>query len=288
MAPIGLALVEVGAGMGGILLLASAMDVSPSAVPIAGIVGLGVGIDYALFIVARYRENRAAGRDNGTALADAMSSSGSAVVFAGGTVVIAMASLAVIGLGALTSIGLATAIVVLSAVAAAITLLPALLGLLGDRIDTRPAGRTPPSRQARRGDRLVAFRPPSLGTPLALPGRRRVRPPCLRRPGSSGCRRRGRLRVTPRATRRTDRPTTCWTRASVPASTGPWLVVVDLTGPGVGAADVPELAEDIRTAAHRLGQRAADLRGRQHRGLRGDADDGSCRSRDLGRHRRGA
>ena len=121
------------------------MDVSPSAIPIAGIVGLGVGIDYALFIVARYRENRSAGRDNSTALADAMSSSGAAVVFAGGTVVIAMASLAFTGLGALTSIGLATAIVVLSAVAAAITLLPALLALLGDRIDTRPAAAPSPS-----------------------------------------------------------------------------------------------------------------------------------------------
>ena len=58
LVPIGLALVAVAAGMGGILLLAGAMDVSPSAIPIAGIVGLGVGIDYALFIVARYRENR--------------------------------------------------------------------------------------------------------------------------------------------------------------------------------------------------------------------------------------
>ena len=150
LVPIGLALVAVAVGIGGIFVLAGVMDVSPSAIPIAGIVGLGVGIDYALFIVSRYRENRGAGRDNSTALADAMSSSGAAVVFAGGTVVIAMASLAFTGLGALTSIGLATAIVVLSAVAAATTLLPALLGLLGDRIDTRPAARvaTRPAKRA--------------------------------------------------------------------------------------------------------------------------------------------
>ncbi len=82
LVPIGLAVVAVGAGIGGIFVLASVMDVSPSAVPIAGIVGLGVGIDYALFIVARYRENRGTGRDNSTALADAMSTSGAAVVFA--------------------------------------------------------------------------------------------------------------------------------------------------------------------------------------------------------------
>jgi RND superfamily putative drug exporter len=99
-------------------------------------VGLGVGIDYALFIVARYRENRSSGQPNQTALSNAMGSSGAAVVFAGGTVVIAMSALAVTGLGVLTSIGLATAIVVLTAVASAITLLPALLGLLGDRIDS--------------------------------------------------------------------------------------------------------------------------------------------------------
>ena len=225
LVPIGLALVAVGAGIGGIFVLASIMDVSPSAIPIAGIVGLGVGIDYALFIVARYRENRAAGRDNTTALADAMSSSGAAVVFAGGTVVIAMASLAFTELGALTSIGLATAIVVLSAVVAATTLLPALLALLGDRIDTgRLVRRHRPSigRQARRGDRLVALRPPRLGTALALPDRCRLRPACLRRTGSRHADRLGLRPVTLPATRRTDRPTTCWTRASDPGSTGRW------------------------------------------------------------------
>ena len=60
--PIGLSLVAVGAGIGGITLLAGTMDVSVSAIPVAGLVGLGVGVDYALFVVARYRENRTAGR----------------------------------------------------------------------------------------------------------------------------------------------------------------------------------------------------------------------------------
>jgi RND superfamily putative drug exporter len=133
--PIGLALVAVGAGIGGITLLSSAMNVSVSAIAVAGLVGLGVGVDYALFVVARYRENRAAGQDNGHALAAAMGTSGAAVVFAGGTVVIATSALAITGVGVLTSIGLATALMVFSSVVAAITLLPALLGLLGDRID---------------------------------------------------------------------------------------------------------------------------------------------------------
>ena len=139
--PIGLSLVAVGGGVGGITVLAGTMDVSVSAIPIAGLVGLGVGVDYALFVVARYRENRSSGQDNATALANTMGSSGVAVVFAGGTVMVATASLALTGLGVLTSIGLATAIMVLFAVAAAVTLLPALLALLGDRIDKGRVGR---------------------------------------------------------------------------------------------------------------------------------------------------
>ena len=139
--PIGLALVAVGAGIGGITLLAGTMDVSVSAIPIAGLVGLGVGVDYALFVIARYRENRHDGQGNQTALANAMGSSGAAVVFAGGTVMVATAALAFTGLGVLTSIGLATAIMVFFAVAAAITLLPALLAVLGDRIDRGRLGR---------------------------------------------------------------------------------------------------------------------------------------------------
>ncbi len=139
--PIALSLIAVGASIGGITLLTGAMNVSVSAIPVAGLVGLGVGIDYALFVVARYRENRASGQTNEQALAGAMGSSGAAVVFAGGTVVVATAALAITGLGILTSIGLATALMVLFAVAAAITLLPALLRLLGNRIDKGRIGR---------------------------------------------------------------------------------------------------------------------------------------------------
>jgi RND superfamily putative drug exporter len=133
--PIGLSLVAVGASIGGIMLMASTMNVSVSAIAVAGLVGLGVGVDYALFVVARYRENRSAGQDNTSALSNAMATSGTAVVFAGGTVIIATAALGITGLGILTSIGLATALMVLCAVSAAVTLLPALLTLLGDRID---------------------------------------------------------------------------------------------------------------------------------------------------------
>jgi putative drug exporter of the RND superfamily len=147
--PIALALVAVATGLGGITLLASAMDVSNAAPTIAAMIGLGVGIDYALFILARYRENRAAGQDNPAALSNAVGSAGSAVLVAGGTVVVAMAALVLTGLGFLASIGLSTALVVLFAVATALTLLPALLSLLGDRIDAgRLVGRRRPVKRA--------------------------------------------------------------------------------------------------------------------------------------------
>ena len=149
LVPIALALVAVATGLGAITLLANAMDVSSAAPTIGAMIGLGVGIDYALFIVARYRENRAAGQDNPTALSNAMGSAGSAVLFAGGTVVVAMAALVLTGLGFLASIGLSAALVVLFAVATALTLLPALLSLIGNRIDAgRLVGRRRPVKQA--------------------------------------------------------------------------------------------------------------------------------------------
>jgi putative drug exporter of the RND superfamily len=149
MVPIALTLVAVVIGLGGITLLAGVMDVSSAAPTIAAMIGLGVGIDYALFIMARYREHRAAGQDNPTALSNAMGSAGSAVVVAGGTVVVAMAALTLTGLGFLASIGLSTSLVVLFAVATALTLLPALLSLLGNRIDAgRLVGRRRPVRRA--------------------------------------------------------------------------------------------------------------------------------------------
>ncbi len=242
--PIGLAIISVGTGIGGILVLAGTMEVSTSAIPVAGLVGLGVGIDYALFIVARYRENRSAGQDNRIALANAMGTSGAAVVFAGGTVVFATAALAITGLGILTSIGLSTALVVLVAVAAAITLLPAVLSLLGDRIDSgklarrhRPAKRTEDSVWWHFGHRvsgrpwpyllgavvaLLAIATPTLWIQTAFP--------------AAG-----------------DAPTSTTHRHAYDlladgfgtGFNGPLLVVVDLDAAGVDAAGVPAMAQDI-------------------------------------------
>jgi len=244
LVPIALALVAIAIGLGGITLLANAMDVSTAAPTVAAMIGLGVGIDYALFIVARYREGRAAGQDNPTALSNAMGSAGSAVLFAGGTVVVAMAALVLTGLGFLASIGLSTSLVVLLAVATALTLLPALLSLLGDRIDAgRLVGRRRPVKQAEdtawwRFAHRVAARPwPYLAVASAL--LLALAAPALSM--ETGFPDAG------------DEPTSTTYRRAYdlmaegfgPGFNAPLLLVADLRSPGVDAQAIPALSERI-------------------------------------------
>ena len=107
----------------------------PSVGPtLAVMIGLGVGIDYALFLVTKHLEQLDKGVDLHESIARAMSSSGTAVVFAGTTVVIALLSLAVAGIPLITSLGISAAVAVLCAVVASITLLPAVLSLLGGSV----------------------------------------------------------------------------------------------------------------------------------------------------------
>src|SRR3712207_3772095 len=104
-------------------------------------IGLGVGIDYSLFIVTRARSARHEGMSTRDAIGHAAATSGSAVAFAGVTVVIALLSLAVSGVSLITVLGQAAAIAVVISVLASMTLLPALLGLCGDRIEKLRIGR---------------------------------------------------------------------------------------------------------------------------------------------------
>ena len=138
--PIMVALVGLATGLGLIGLLGHVLDIPVVAPTLATMLGLGVGIDYALFIVFRYRDELHAGLSVRDAVARAMATSGSAVVFAGCTVVIALLALLVAQVPMLGAMGYASAIAVLAAVLTAITLLPAILALLGRRID---AGRLP-------------------------------------------------------------------------------------------------------------------------------------------------
>ena len=136
--PIATAVIGLVCGLSIITLLSHLSEVPTVAPTLATMIGLGVGIDYALFIVTRHLEQRRDGMATQESIARATASSGGAVVFAGCTVMVALLSLAVVGIPLVTALGYTSALVVAVAVTAAVTLLPALLSLIGDRIDRLP------------------------------------------------------------------------------------------------------------------------------------------------------
>ncbi|MEI8412016.1 MULTISPECIES: MMPL family transporter [unclassified Kribbella] len=137
------ALLGVLAGMAGLFLVTAFTDVSSTAPILALMLGLAVGIDYALFISSRHRTQLAEGMDEEESVGRATATAGSAVLFAGATVVIALAGLSVVGVPFLTAMGFAAAATVLTAVLVALTLLPALLGFVGKRILPRKLRKAP-------------------------------------------------------------------------------------------------------------------------------------------------
>jgi RND superfamily putative drug exporter len=134
--PIGTAVVGLATSLGLVSLIAAVVEVNSVSPILAAMIGLGVGIDYALFIVTRHRENLQRGMTIADAAGRAIATSGSAVVFAGLTVVIAICGLAIAGIPAVTTMGLMVALTVLVMIAISLTLLPALLGFAGHRIDS--------------------------------------------------------------------------------------------------------------------------------------------------------
>ncbi|MGW3287453.1 MMPL family transporter [Streptomyces sp. NPDC001002] len=140
--PLLTAVVGVGISMASILALASAFGLSSTTGTLATMLGLAVGIDYAMFVVSRYREERAAGHAPQEAAGIAAGTAGSAVVFAGLTVVIALAGLSVVGIPMLTKMGLAAAGAVVLAVLISLTLVPALLGWWPNAVLARSARRS--------------------------------------------------------------------------------------------------------------------------------------------------
>jgi putative drug exporter of the RND superfamily len=131
--PLGTAAIGVGIGILGITLATAFTTLSSTTSALAAMLGLAVGIDYALFIVSRYRTGVTKGMEPEEAIGHAVGTSGSAVVFAGSTVAIALAALTVCGIPFLTAMGLAAAGTVVIAVLIALTLVPALLGFAGRR-----------------------------------------------------------------------------------------------------------------------------------------------------------
>ncbi|MFC7842817.1 MMPL family transporter [Streptomyces sp. NPDC057382] len=151
--PLLTAIVGVGVSMAAILALSTALGLSSTTGTLAMMLGLAVGIDYALFVVSRYREERAKGRAPQEATALATGTAGSAVVFAGLTVVIALAGLSVVGIPMLTKMGLAAAGAIVVGVLIALTLVPALLGFWPDAVLARK------DRRARRAGRTTEETP---------------------------------------------------------------------------------------------------------------------------------
>jgi len=136
MLPIVSALIGLACALSIIRLLEHVLEVPGVASTLATMIGLGVGIDYALFIVTRHKLQLAEGMELRESIARATATAGGAVVFAGFTVVIALCSLAFAGIPLVSTLGFTAAIAVVVAVGAAATLLPAMLGALGPRIDS--------------------------------------------------------------------------------------------------------------------------------------------------------
>ena len=151
--PIVTAILALASTLAIIRMLGHVVSVPTVAPTLATMIGLGVGIDYALFIVTRhFRGLNKQGLDVDESIARAVATSGGAVFFAGATVTIALASLAVAGIPLVTTMGLMAAIAVVVAVLAALTLLPAVLGIIGPHINSlRVRDRHPESHPSRGG-----------------------------------------------------------------------------------------------------------------------------------------
>jgi RND superfamily putative drug exporter len=152
------ALVGVGVVIGGITTISAFVPVSSTAPMLALMIGLAVGIDYALFILSRHRTQLARGENPEESAATAVGTAGSAVVFAGVTVIIALLGLLVVGIPFLSVMGVGAAFAVLVAIGVATTLLPALLGLAKGRLTPKPG-----SRAARRATAHEDGARPTMG-----------------------------------------------------------------------------------------------------------------------------
>jgi uncharacterized membrane protein YdfJ with MMPL/SSD domain len=156
--PLLTALIGVGISVGAVTALTGVFELTDTAPTLATMLGLAVGIDYALFILARHRQNMADGMEPREAAAQATGTAGSAVVFAGMTVVIALLGLVVVGIPFLTVMGLAAAGAVIVAVLIATTLLPALLRFTRGRVTRKNRVLTFRPRPRRSGREALSLR----------------------------------------------------------------------------------------------------------------------------------
>ncbi|MER6202740.1 MMPL family transporter [Streptomyces sp. NPDC001586] len=167
--PLLTAIFGVAIGGAAITALGTTFGLSSTTSTLALMIGLAVGIDYALFIVSRYRSEMAEGRERQDAAGRAVGTAGSAVVFAGLTVIVALAGLSVVNIPMLTKMGLAAAGTVAVAVLIATTFVPALLGFAPIKVMPRKErkkyyGKPLSERQQRKADKRAARQRPNLGT----------------------------------------------------------------------------------------------------------------------------
>jgi RND superfamily putative drug exporter len=134
--PLLIALFGLGISSGGlIVLLANVIDVPDWTTAVSGLIGIGVGVDYALLVLTRFRAALAEGQDRHDAVVEAVTTAGRSVILAGGTVVIAVLGLMLTGLPYMYGVAISASLAVLVVMLAAVTLLPAILSYLGPRVD---------------------------------------------------------------------------------------------------------------------------------------------------------
>jgi RND superfamily putative drug exporter len=194
--PLGVALVGLGTTSAGLIpLLANVIDVPDWTTAVSGLIGIGVGIDYALLVLTRFRSAMRDGKDRHDAVVEAVTTAGRSVIIAGCTVVIAVLGLMLTGLSYMFGVAIATSLAVLTVMLASITLLPAFLSYLGPRVDKlripflgralrpdrQPTGESPAARWSHVVQRrpwpfaigalviLLALAAPALGMRLGFP-----------------------------------------------------------------------------------------------------------------------
>ena len=134
--PLAIALVGLGITSGGLIaLLANVVDVPDWTTAVSGLIGIGVGIDYSLLVLTRFRAALKNGKDRHDAVVEAVTTAGRSAIIAGGTVVIAVLGLFLTGLTYMYGVALSASLAVLVVMLASVTLLPALLGYLGPKVD---------------------------------------------------------------------------------------------------------------------------------------------------------
>ncbi|MCW2605606.1 MAG: hypothetical protein JWO60_299 [Frankiales bacterium] len=248
--PLLTALVGLGIGLAGITTLTGFVELSSTAPVLALMLGLAVGIDYALFITSRFRHELLTGRSGEEAAGRATGTAGSAVVFAGLTVVIALAGLLVVDIPFLTAMGLGAAATVVVAVLVALTLLPALLGFTGQRVLGRK-GRAALDPESGPSD---GARPPAAARWAAFVVRRKVPVLVVTLLGLG-------LLAVPAASLQTSFPdegqlSTDTTQRRAydllaagfgPGSNGPLVVVVETDRPGSAAPALETVSARLRT-----------------------------------------